>query len=189
MLLRQNTLKPNRKRSMTHLRLLTTVLTPSCNSEVRLQLQKEKGHYVLHQRNEAHVNPTYQSRLSAGCASTRPRRKEREEKNKVKPGERERTRCCGMSSKKSREDDDDDEGFWLRCLLFLSVTTLHTLRAPTLTLYFCPGNSHPPAQPKRLPVIITCTARSPLWKGNKLSHTPLTVPPTPSNTGVFLINP
>lgn len=173
---------------MTHLRLLTTVLTPSCNSEVRLQLQKEKGHYVLHQRNEAHVNPTYQSRLSAGCASTRPRRKEREEKNKVKPGERERTRCCGMSSKKSREDDDD-EGFWLRCLLYLSVKTLHTLRAPTLTLYFCPGNSHPPAQPKRLPVIITCTARSPLWKGNKLSHTPLTVPPTPSNTGVFLINP
>ena len=41
-LLRQNTLNPNRKRSMTHLRLLTTVLTPSCNSEVRLQLQKEK---------------------------------------------------------------------------------------------------------------------------------------------------
>lgn len=120
MLLRQNTLKPNRKRSMTHLRLLTTVLTPSCNSEVRLQLQKEKGHYVLHQRNEAHVNPTYQSRLSAGCASTRPRRKEREEKNKVKPGERERTRCCRMSSKKSREDDDD-EGV-LAALLAVSVS-------------------------------------------------------------------
>lgn len=120
MLLRQNTLKPNRKRSMTHLRLLTTVLTPSCNSEVRLQLQKEKGHYVLHQRNEAHVNPTYQSRLSAGCSSTRPRRKEREEKNKVKPGERERTRRCGMSSKKSREDDDD-EGV-LAALLAVSVS-------------------------------------------------------------------
>lgn len=115
---------------------------------------------------------------------------QRKEKRRIKWSlEKERGRDAAGCPVRRAERMMMMRGFWLRCLLYLSVKTLHTLRAPTLTLYFCPGNSHPPAQPKRLPVIITCTARSPLWKGNKLSHTPLTVPPTPSNTGVFLINP
>ena len=151
---------------MTHLRLLTTVLTPSCNSEVRLQLQTEKVIMCYINLTRQRINPLISPnicRLHVYSSSTAdsicfplfpfcPRSmkhrlytgKEREEKNKVKPGERERTRYFRMSSKKRRDDDDDDDDDDEGCLAALLAVSVSNNPS-----YFEGSNTHIVLQPRQ----------------------------------------